>query len=217
MSLQIPKAKNAETLVKAEALFQLVAECGQRGITLAELHKHSGLPRSTVYRVLSAWQYLEWLETSTNNGRSECWRVSDKLLKFAHQHRRNALSQTTQSHYFPMTEDEHMEFDFQKKQRSDVAVKAVNLFHLVATKDLAGKTLDELQYLSGYSRSTTYRLLCTWERLGWLKSIAVDGRTEKWFISSKLLELAHQHRRETLAQVKKIETDYQQMTGEVLI
>lgn len=214
MSYQPFKAKNTNTLVKAEAIFQLVAEQGDQGNTLKQLQKQSGQPRTTVHRALTSFTTMNWLEQVSLDDRSVCWRVSPTLLRLAFNFRRKALGGQQND---LMGVDGAMAMNaIEIEQSKDVTIKAVRVFQLVASASLTGKTLDELQYQSGYARTTTYRLLCTWERLGWLKSVEVDGRSERWCMSEKLLALAHQYQNQRLQMIHQIKEKYQSVAGEQL-
>ncbi|WP_133178272.1 helix-turn-helix domain-containing protein [Shewanella decolorationis] len=214
MSYQPPKVRNTNTLVKAEAIFQLVAEQGDQGCTLKQLQKQSGQPRTTVHRALASFTTMNWLEQVALDDRSVCWRVSPTLLRLAFNFRRKALGGQQND---LMDVDGAMAMNaIEIKQSKDVTIKAVRVFQLVASASLKGKTLDELQYQSGYARTTTYRLLCTWERLGWLKSVDANGRSERWCMSEKLLALAHQYQNQRLQMIHQIKEKYQSVAGEEL-
>ncbi|MCG9722679.1 helix-turn-helix domain-containing protein [Shewanella sp. Isolate7] len=215
MSYQPPKVRNTNTLVKAEAIFQLVAEQGDLGNTLKQLQKQSGQPRTTVHRALMSFTTMNWLEQVALDDRSVCWRVSPTLLRLAFNFRRRALGGNTLNDQ--MVIDGVTAMNAIEIERSkDVTIKALRVFQLVSSGSLTGKTLDELQYQSGYARTTTYRLLCTWERLGWLKSVEVDGRSERWCMSEKLLALAHQYQNQRLQMIHQIKEKYQSVAGEQL-
>mgnify|MGYP003624217679 CR=1 FL=1 len=214
MTYRLPKVRNTNTLVKAEAIFQLVAEQGEQGNTLKQLQKQSGQPRTTIHRALMSFTTMNWLEQVALDDRSVCWRVSPSLLRLAFNFRHKALGGQQND---PMGIDGAMAMNaIEIKQSKDVTIKAVRVFQLVVSASLKGKTLDELQYQSGYARTTTYRLLCTWERLGWLKSVEVNGRSDRWCISEKLLALAHQYQNQRLQMIHQIKEKYQSVAGEDL-
>lgn len=216
MSYEPFKAKSTNTLVKAEAIFQLVAEQGDQGCTLKQLQKQSGQPRTTVHRALTSFTAMNWLEQEELDDRSVCWRVSPSLLMLAFNFRRKALSGFNNRNSQMVIGGETAMDAIEIKQSKNVTIKAVRVFQLVASASLTGKTLDELQHQSGIARTTTYRLLCTWERLGWLKSVDVDGRSERWCMSEKLLALAHQHQNQRLQIIHQIKEKYQSVAGEEL-
>lgn len=215
MSYQPFKAKSTNTLVKAEAIFQLVAEQSEQGITLKQLQRLSGQPRTTVHRALMSFTAMNWLEQTALDDRSVCWQVSPALLRLAFNFRRKALGGHPLNDQMVIDGVTAMNV-IEIEQDKDVTIKAVRVFQLVASASLTGKTLDELQYQSGYARTTTYRLLCTWERLGWLKSVEVDGRSDRWCMSEKLLALAYQYQNQRLQMIHQIKEKYQSVAGEQL-
>lgn len=215
MSYEPFKAKNTNTLVKAEAIFQLVAERGDQGCTLKQLQKQSGQPRTTVHRALTSFTAMNWLEQVELDDRSVCWQVSPAVLRLAFNFRRKALGGNPLNDQMVIDGVTAMDA-IEIKQSKNVTIKAVRVFQLVASASLTGKTLDELQHQSGYARTTTYRLLCTWERLGWLKSVDANGRSERWCMSEKLLALAHQYQNQRLQMIHQIKEKYQSVAGEEL-
>lgn len=208
MSKREFKAKNSQMLVNAEALFMQVLT-SERGMAMAELQARSSLTRSTTHRLLSDFVMAGWVEYHPIDERNSLWCVTKQFVGVAFEWKRQALKgQGLRS--------EWMLNDNQPPEDRDSVLKAITLFHMVANSDVNGLTLDQLQHRSGYPRTTTYRLLCTWEHLGWLRTVAMDNRSERWRLSTKMVEIAHQYENQRRRLVAKLHEEYEEVTGESL-
>ena len=209
MKLTNPKAKGSVALLKAGALLEQIA-AANHGLTVQELTVTTSQSSSAIYRSLESLEHCGWLVTRPLDGRTSVWLLSAGFIGLAYQWKRCALSGAA------MSGECFMSVSAVCTLSPDLVMKAVQLFHLVLGAGTTGKTLDELRVEAGCARTTTYRLLCTWEKLGWLKSMDLDGRSEKWFASTKLIDLAHQYENQQRQKLTKLRSSYQSITGETL-
>jgi DNA-binding IclR family transcriptional regulator len=209
MKLTNPKAKGSVALIKAVSLVKQIATA-KDGLTVPELTAVSGQSKSAVHRTLSSLEHCGWLETRPLNASASAWFLSTDFIGMAYLWKRCALSGAA------MSGECFMSASAVCTLSPDLVMKAVQLFHLVLGGGTRGKTLDELRVEAGCARTTTYRLLCTWEKLGWLKSMDLDGRSEKWFASTKLIDLAHQYENQQRCKLTELKETYESVTGESL-
>lgn len=195
-------------LEKAEELIRLINHAPQ-GLTIFDLLAVTNQSKSAIHRTLLALNECGWIESRKLNGRSLIWMLSTDFVRMAFQWKRSILAGNTNIGDFKL-------FTSKKPNNSDPAAKAVRLFHLVVAGGLQGMTFNELWHAAGYSRSTTYRLLSSWEQLGWLSVLQVDGRSEKWCPSTKLVDIAHQYESQRRQFIFQLNEQYEEATGEAL-
>lgn len=202
------KTPGALALIKAERILGLIAS-QLNGISVSELMAVTGQSKNATHRSLQSLSQCGWLVNHQFHTRAVVWNLSNDFISLAYQWKRCALAGAAISGECFM--------DASKVSGSnDLVLKAVQLFHLVLGGGIKGKTLDELHIQAGCPRTTTYRLLCTWEQLGWLSSVAIDGRSEKWFPSTKLIDIAHQYENQQRERLFSLGKEYQALTGETL-
>lgn len=202
------KTPGALALIKAERILGLIAS-QLNGISVSELMAVTGQSKNATHRSLQSLSQCGWLVNHQFHTRAVVWNLSNDFISLAYQWKRCALAGAAISGECFM--------DASKVSGSnDLVLKAVQLFHLVLGGGLDGKTLDELRKQANCPKTTTYRLLCTWEQLGWLRSVALDGRSEKWFPSTKLIDISHQYENQQRERLFSLNTEYQALTGEAL-
>lgn len=209
MSANFPKTKGAIALIKAVSLLEQIA-AAKDGLNVPELTAASGQSKSAVHRTLASLENCGWLATRPLNASASAWFLSTDFIGLAYQWKRCALSGAV------MSGECFMSASAVCTLSPDLVMKAVQLFHLVLGGGTRGKTLDELRIEAGCARTTIYRLLCTWEKLGWLRSMNLDGRSEKWFASTKLIDLAHQYENQHRCKLTELKNTYESVTGESL-
>lgn len=209
MTNAFPKTKSAVALHKAVVLLEQIAAAND-GLSVPELTAATGQSKSAVHRILAGLEQCCWLVPRPLNDRTSIWLLSTDFIGMAYQWKRCALSGAA------MSGECFMSASGGRSLSPDLVMKAVQLFHLVLGGGTRGKTLDELHLEAGCARTTTYRLLCTWEKLGWLSSVDLNGRSEKWFPSTKLIDIAHQYENQQREKIFSLTKEYQAITGEAL-
>lgn len=209
MTKAFPKTKGATALIKAVALLEQI-EAAKDGHTVQELTVITSQSSSAVYRSLESLEQCGWLVSRPLDGRTSVWYISTDFIGLAYQWKRCALSGAA------MSGECFMSASAVCTLSPDLVMKAVQVFHLVLGGGIKGKTLDELRVEAGCARTTTYRLLCTWEQLGWLRSVDVNGRSERWCASEKLIQIAHQFEQKQRNFIFDVKENYQNITGESL-
>lgn len=197
-------------LAKAEKIISLIASASNpEGITISEIEAKTGQSQTTVHRILNRVLEAGWIETRKLHGRSAYWCLSAAFIGLAFQWKRSVHSGLDNL-------GDRFMLRNQKPNSTELVNKSVYLFHLVVAGGRQGVSLDEVYRISGYPRTSVYRALCSWEQLGWLVSINIDGRSEKWFPSAKLVEVAHQYENQRRRHLIHLTEQYQQVTGEAL-
>lgn len=208
MNTHFPKTQGAVSVLKTVKLLEHIAAATD-GLIVSELVTKTGQSKSAIHRMLASLVQCGWLVTRPVNGCTLAWFISAEFIGLAYQWKRCALAGAA------MSGDCFMSASTVSTSK-DVVMKAVQLFHLVLGGGIKGKTLDELHIQAGCPRTTTYRLLCTWEQLGWLKSVDVNGRSERWCASERLVQIAHQFEQQQRNKIFDIKESYQTITGEAL-
>lgn len=202
------KTPGALALIKAERILGLIAS-QLNCISVSELMAVTGQSKNATHRSLQSLSQCGWLVNHQFHTRAVVWNLSNDFISLAYQWKRCALAGAAISGECFM--------DASKVSGSnDLVLKAVQLFHLVLGGGIKGKTLDELRKQANCPKTTTYRLLCTWEQLGWLKSVDVNGRSERWCASERLVQIAHQFEQQQRNKIFDIKESYQTITGEAL-
>lgn len=208
MNYQPSNGNHIKTLKVAAVIFQYIA-ASDNGLSLGQLQELVGCSKSAIHRHLLTFMRSNWIEFVPLSDNGGLWRLTHCYVGMAFEWKRQVLNGQGLGRQWMFN-------DNNKLEDNDTVFKAIKLFHLVSNSGLNGLTLDELLDYSGYRRTTIYRLLRTWESLGWLRAIPVDNRSERWCMSTKLVDIAHQHENQRRRMVAKLHEEYAQVTGEAL-
>jgi len=197
---------NVSALLKASQIIECVLG-NSLGATASDVLDTTSMTKSSAHRTIVKMEAFGWLQKDCE-GEITRWYLSDYVLQMAFNWKRYALSQNDDEELMSM------KLPF-KPNSQDALSKSLYLFHLVYESGFKGRTLNELYKAGNCPRSTAQRILRTWELLGWLRPIKVDGKREVWCASSKLIELANAYEHQVRSKVYQLQDRYQQITGEV--
>lgn len=95
--------------------------------------------------------------------------------------------------------------------------KGLTILEALFDDDFQGKTVKDLERLTGFEGLAIRRALHTLEERGWVLKTPQSGTKETaWEVTPKLAEIAHAYERGALKQVQTIKKQFRDVTGKEL-
>ena len=95
--------------------------------------------------------------------------------------------------------------------------RAIDDIEAILGGDFEGKTVREIYELTETPIPTTWRILKTLEKKGWVVGVGEPGsKAVRWMVGPGLIRIAITYKRQALTKRQEIESEYFQNTGEEL-
>lgn len=100
---------------------------------------------------------------------------------------------------------------------NEAVTRAARIIECLHANDFRPMTVPEIAAATGLPSSTAYRLLKSWEALGWVQETpAASTGKAAWTVSARLLQIAAAYERQAQEQIQRIRSEFLNVTGREL-